>query len=79
MQVLKRFQDIDKQMPDKAMSCKYYMLYLPRESAILARFLFALEPLVEVLQSHNVPRWKAENIPDILRGVATISDKKYPQ
>ena len=52
---------------------------LPRESAILDQFLFALAPLVEVVESNNVPRWKAENSPDILRGVATFYDKKCPQ
>ena len=61
-----------------SLECDTGFMY-PRESAILARFLFALAPLVEVVESNNVPRWKAENIPDILRGVATFSDKKCSQ
>ena len=54
-------------------------LGLPRESAILSHFLFTLASLLGVVQSRNLPRWKAEIFRIFLRGVTTLCDKKCPQ
>ena len=45
----------------------------------MSHFLFTLASLLEVVQSGNVPRWKAEILRIFLRGVATLCDKKCLQ
>ena len=45
----------------------------------MSHFLFTLASLLGVVQSCNVPRWKAEILRIFLKGVATLCNKKCPQ
>ena len=45
----------------------------------MSHFLFTLASLLGVVQSRNLPRWKAEIFRIFLRGVTTLCDKKCPQ